>query len=153
MPIFVSRVVAPASFGSERARDSPLPSALFSSSSRKPRRAARVIGECLRGATRFRDDFHDNRRWARGVVGTATRSCVCKSRYGISSYHRACRSRFIAPSPDRLFIDRTRLSTRLISMKNVTISRTPARRDRERDNLRAATKLARVIDRCLPMLS
>jgi len=44
--------------------------------------------------------------------------------------------------PNRLFIDWTRLSTRLISMKNVTIFRTSFRYKRERDNLRTATRLA-----------
>lgn len=36
-------------------------------------------------------------------------------------------------------------------MKNVTISRTTSRYKRERDNLRTATRLARIIDCCLPM--
>lgn len=90
-----------------------------------------------------------------GVVGTATRSCVCKSRVESVANHRGPREPIYRASPNRLFIDRTRLSTRLISVKNVTISRAPpSTSENEIIYVRTAdANSRRIIDCCLPKLS
>lgn len=83
MPIFVSRVVAPV----PGERGAPLFVSLSLSLSRPLSLSLsfvgeqpRVIGEPSAMRHTFSRHFHDNRRWVWGVVGTATRSCVCKSR-------------------------------------------------------------------------